>query len=453
MDHKTGVAAVHPGPGPIASTIATAGASFVVAVTPAAGGGVAPDGPVYVLGLPADFILFGAILIGVAVFHRHTLAIALAGLAAIIAYKLAFTGFRYGSGIGGLLLHLQHEWVTLANLFLLLMGFAVLARHFESSRLPDEMPAFLPPGWLAGFALLGIVFVISTFLDNIAAALIGGTMTRHAFKGQVHVAYLAAIVAAANAGGAGSVVGDTTTTMMWIEGVSPLAVLRGAPPAIVAFLILAVPAALQQQLHSPVLKRPQRSRRIERMRLLIVGLILAAAVAANVTANLAWPALLEMIPLIGMAIWIIILATAPLRRPDWHVLAQSFQGTVFLLALVTAASLMPVEELPPASWHTTLNLGIVSAVFDNIPLTALALKQGGYDWGLLAYSVGFGGSMMWFGSSAGVAIANMYPEAKSAVRWIRHAWFIPLAYFVAFFVALAIQGWHPDPAYLALAVH
>jgi hypothetical protein len=30
---------------------------------------------------------------------------------------------------------------------------------------------------------------------------------------------------------------------------------------------------------------------------------------------------------------------------------------------------------------------IGSSVFDNIPLTALALRQGGYDWTLLAYAV------------------------------------------------------------------
>ena len=57
-------------------------------------------------------------------------------------------------------------------------------------------------------------------------------------------------------------------------------------------------------------------------------------------------------------------------------------------------------------------------MFDNIPLTALALKQGGYDWGMLAYAVGFGGSMIWFGSSAGVALSNMYPEAKNVGRWV-----------------------------------
>ena len=87
---------------------------------------------------------------------------------------------------------------------------------------------------------------------------------------------------------------------------------------------------------------------------------------------------------------------------------ETAKGTIFLLALVVCASMMPVEELPAPSWPTALGLGFVSAVFDNIPLTALALKQGGYDWGFLAYAVGFGGSMIWFGSSAGVALANMY---------------------------------------------
>ena len=192
----------------------------------AAPAGASPE-PLYLLGIPVDFILFALTLLGVALFHHHTLQVALTGLAAIVAYKLAFTGFKFGPGLGGLALHMQHEWVILANLFLLLMGFALLSRHFEKSKLPDVMPAFLPDDWKGAFLLLVIVCVLSSFLDNIAAALIGGVMAREVFRGKVHIGYLAAIVAASNAGGAGSVVGDTTTTMMWIAGVSPLVRRRG----------------------------------------------------------------------------------------------------------------------------------------------------------------------------------------------------------------------------------
>jgi Na+/H+ antiporter NhaD/arsenite permease-like protein len=401
--------------------------------------------PVLLLGIPVDFILFALTLLGVALFHRHTLPVALTGLATIIVYKLAFTGFKFGQGLGGFGQHMAHEWVMLTNLFLLLMGFALLSRHFEESRIPDEMPGLLPDDWKGGVALLFLVFVLSSFLDNIAAALIGGTVARHVFQGKVHIGYLVAIVAASNAGGAGSVVGDTTTTMMWIAGVSPLSVLEAYVAAIVAMLIFAVPASLQQQRFSPMLKKPPTGLKIDAARVFIVAAILVAALAANLTANLKFPALLDAIPVIGLAVWAIILLTAGLRSPDWSVMPETFKGTVFLLALVTAASMMPVEKLPAATWQTALGLGFVSAVFDNIPLTALALKQGGYDWGYLAYAVGFGGSMIWFGSSAGVALANMYPEAKSVGRWVSQGWPVALAYVIGFFAMLALVGWHPDP--------
>ena len=397
-----------------------------------------------VFGIPADFILFALTLLGVALFHHYTLPVALTGLAAIIVYKLAFTGFKFGPGLGGLGQHMAHEWVILVNLFLLLMGFALLSRHFEESRIPDEMPALLPDDWKGGVTLLFLVFVLSSFLDNIAAALIGGTVARHVFQGKVHIGYLAAIVAASNAGGSGSVVGDTTTTMMWIAGVSPLSVLEAYVAAVVAMLIFAVPASLQQQRYSPILKKAPTGLKIDPARVFIVAAILIAALAANVTANLKFPALLDTLPVLGLAVWAVILLTAGLRSPDWSVMPETFKGTIFLLALVTAASMMPVEKLPAAAWPTALGLGFVSAVFDNIPLTALALKQGGYDWGYLAYAVGFGGSMIWFGSSAGVALANMYPEAKSVGRWVSQGWPVAVAYVIGFFVMLAILGWHPD---------
>ncbi|MEY9494093.1 Na+/H+ antiporter NhaD/arsenite permease-like protein [Bradyrhizobium elkanii] len=401
--------------------------------------------PLLVYGIPLDFILFALTLLGVAIFHHHTLAVALTGLAAIVAYKVLFAGFaKFGAGLPGLAHHMEHEWITLANLFLLLMGFALLSRHFEESRIPDEMPALLPDDWKGGLILLVIVFVLSGFLDNIAAALIGGTVARHVFRGRVHIGYLAAIVAASNAGGAGSVVGDTTTTMMWIDGISPLTVVEAYVAAIVAMLVFAVPASLQQHRFSPIVKDAPSGLRIDWARVGIVAVILLAALTANVTANLKFPALLDALPVLGLAVWAAILVTSALRRPDWSVMPETLKGTVFLLALVTAASMMPVEKLPAASWQTALGLGFVSAVFDNIPLTALALKQGGYDWGFLAYAVGFGGSMVWFGSSAGVAVSNMYPEAKSVVRWITQGWPIMAAYVVGFLVMLALLGWHPD---------
>src|SRR5882672_7615498 len=99
------------------------------------------------MGVPIEFVLFALTLAGVALFHHHTLRVALVGLSAIIAYKLAFTGFKTGQGLGGLAGHLEGEWVILSNLLLLLIGFALLSRHFEKTRVPVMLPKFLPEGW------------------------------------------------------------------------------------------------------------------------------------------------------------------------------------------------------------------------------------------------------------------------------------------------------------------
>ena len=332
----------------------------------------------------------------------------------------------------------------LANLFGLLMGFALLSRHFEESGVPSRLPDFLPDDWRGGFVLLVMVFVLSSFLDNIAAALIGGTVARTVFRRQgAHRLYRRAGRGGSNAGGSGSVIGDTTTTMMWIDGVSPIDVVHAYIAAGVALVAFGIPAARQQQRHAPIARARSQARGSTGARLLTVAFVLIVAIAVNVAVNLHYPALADRWPFLGAAVWAALLIAAPLRQPDWSVLPATLRGTIFLLALVLVR-VHDAGRAPAApSWMTTLVLGFVSAVFDNIPLTKLALTQGGYDWGMLAYAVGFGGSMIWFGSSAGVAITNLFPEGRSVVAWLRAGWHVTLAYVVGFAALLLTLGWQP----------
>jgi Na+/H+ antiporter NhaD/arsenite permease-like protein len=395
------------------------------------------------LGAPVEFYLFGLTLLGVAIFHHRTLEVALAGLVVILTYQGVVSGFPTGFGLGALGAHFLHEWVILTNLMLLLVGFELLSNQFERSNLPDHLPGMLPDNWTGGVALLASVFVMSAFLDNIAAAVIGGVIARHVYKGRVSVGFLAAIVAVANAGGAGSVIGDTTTTMMWLHGVSPLTVLPAFVAAVVAFVICGLAGAWSQQRHQSIQAHNEPDHPLEWRRIGIVAFILVAAVATNIAAN-ALTEGEETAPWLGLAVWAALLVTSLVAKPDWSVARPAVKGATFLVALVAAASLMPVTALPDPSWQTALGLGFLSAVFDNIPLTALALQQGGYDWALLAYAVGFGGSMVWFGSSAGVALTNLYPEGRSVFAWLRQGWFVPLAYVAGFFAMLWTLGWNPD---------
>ncbi len=250
-------------------------------------------------------------LAGIALFHHHTLQVALTGLATIVVYELASGGFDTGPGIEGLALHLEHEWVTLANLLGLLLGFALLAQHFEDSNVPSQLPRVLPSGWQGAFALLAIVFVLSSFLDNIAAALIGGAMAHAVFRGKVHIGYLAAIVAASNAGGSGSVIGDTTTTMMWIDGVSPMEVLHAYAAAVPALLVCGLIAAHQQHKYAPIAKDGLRALPFDWPRVGVVLFTLLAVIAANVVDEPRFPGVAEHVPVVGLTA----LPRDPRRKP------------------------------------------------------------------------------------------------------------------------------------------
>ncbi|MFA6402348.1 MAG: SLC13 family permease [Salinivirgaceae bacterium] len=393
-------------------------------------------------GIRIEFFLFGLTLIGVALFHHQTFWVALTGLTVIILYKLLFvTGYPFAEhflGSNSLIEQFIHkelrggEWGIIINLLGLLLGFAILAKIFEESGVPEILPKYLPDDWKGPFVLLVFVFILSAFLDNIAAAMIGGTIALIVFKNKVHIGFIAAIVAASNGGGAGSVVGDTTTTMMWIDGVSAFNVLHGFIASGVALLIIAWFGSRQQDKYQRIIKDATHGLKIDWKRISVVVLILIGAIISNVLYDM---------PALG--VWIAILMGALFIKIPWHEISTSIKGAIFLICLVTSASFMPVETLPDASWLTAFILGFVSAVFDNIPLTKLCLEQGHFDWGMLAYSVGFGGSMIWFGSSAGVAITNKFPEARNVVLWLRKGWFVILAYVVGFFVLFFTMGWEP----------
>lgn len=403
----------------------------------AAGGSVPTIGPIRV-----EFIIFGFILLGVALFHKQTFWVAVIGLTVLLTFKFIFDpGFNLfehlfgetpmGEQIMDKSLR-QGEWGIILNLLGLLLGFAILSKIFEESGVPDVLPRYLPDDWKGPFLLLIFVFVLSSFLDNIAAALIGGTIALVVFKNKVHIGYIAALVAASNAGGCGSVVGDTTTTMMWIDGVSAFNVLHAYVAAFVALFFFAWFASHKQDKYQRIQKDADNNVKIDWMKIFNVALILAGAIISNIVYDM---------PALG--VWIAILIGAFIRPVPWKEVPGSIKGTVFLLCLVLCASMMPVEELPNASVITAFSLGFLSAVFDNIPLTKLCLDQGHYDWGMLAYSVGFGGSMIWFGSSAGVAITNKFPEARNVVLWLKKGWYVAAAYVIGFIALFLSMGWEP----------
>ena len=404
----------------------------------ASSGEVPSIGPIRV-----EFIIFGFILSGVAVFHKQTFWVAVIGLIVLLTFKFIFDpGFHLLEHLSGTIplneqladkdLR-QGEWGIILNLFGLLLGFAVLSKIFEDSGIPGLLPKYLPNDWKGPFLLLLFVFILSGFLDNIAAALIGGTIALVVFNRRVHIGYIVAIVAASNAGGAGSDdwrYNNNNDVDRWgqcTQGHSWLYCFH------ICFYNFCLVGSHQQDKLQKIQKDALANVKIDWKSIFVVCMILIGAVISNILYDM---------PALG--VWISIIIGSFIIPVPWKEIPGAIKGTLFLLCLVMCASLMPVEELPDASWTNALALGFLSAVFDNIPLTKLCLEQGHYDWGMLAYSVGFGGSMIWFGSSAGVAITNKFSEARNVGKWVKNGWHVIIAYIVGFFALYLILGWDPS---------
>ena len=222
-----------------------------------------------------------------------------------------------------------------------------------------------------------MVFVLSSFLDNIAAALIGGGDGAIALSVRPHRVHR---------GHRGGVerrrIGQRRRRHDDDDDVDRRQVARRCVARVCRSRrrpgdVWLVRRRSSSSAMPPSIRAALASITVDWPRLGIVAAILVAAVAANVLVNTQFPAVADAFPFLGAdRLDRAARSRRRIRRPDWSVLPETAKGTAFLLSLVLAASLMPVEHLPTPTWQTTFGLGFVSAVFDNIPLTALALVAG-----------------------------------------------------------------------------
>ncbi|MBI1208314.1 MAG: hypothetical protein GC191_13645 [Azospirillum sp.] len=351
-----------------------------------------------------EVLIFSVTLALLMVFHHHKNWIVAVGFAIILLVHVDRIG------IAALVDHFgqRHQYGLLYNLAILLPGFALVAHYFERSGFDARLTKYIGSDTL----LLWAVFVLSIALDNIAAAMIGGVLLMARYgRENVPFQMLIGVIGAANLGGAGSFTGDTTTVMIFISGVAIPTIAKGFLAAIPAQVLLNIYACNHTA-------EPLGSRR-------------------GVSTPVHWGMFLPLLAIPGLAIGNIafdepgagLLAGLALGcligrvSFDTHPVLRAIPNTLFLVTLVATAGMLPLDALRPliedlGMVGTALAMGVLSAFFDNIPLTALMLNIGGFDWGLTAYTVGFGGSAMWFGSSAGVGLGTLFPEVYNTRRWL-----------------------------------
>ena len=312
-------------------------------------------------------------------------------------------------------------------------GFTVITSHITTRNKGVLM-------WV----ICGVTFLFSAVLDNMTTTIVMILLLRKIVEDQ-HERWLYAgmIVIAANTGGAWSPIGDVTTIMLWVKGnVTASALISYVLlPSVVAMLVpmLWIKRSLKgtvPPLEAPLPDQTHGMSHGERLRILLLGVggLIFVPIFKSIT---------HLPPFVGMlfvlgALWLytdIYYNGKRMQRVKEHRLPKiisriDMPSILFFLGILLAVGVLEATGIlaATAAWLDTnvhnvyiinVLLGIMSSVFDNVPLVAgvmgmypvepatvtgyaLNFVQDGVFWEFLSYCAGVGGSMLIIGSAAGV---------------------------------------------------
>lgn len=316
--------------------------------------------------------------------------------------------------------------MTIVELIDAFEGFSIITNRITAK----NQSTFL---WIIGV----LTFFMSAALDNLTTTIVMVSLLKKMIKDHEKRLFFAGmVVVAANAGGAWTVIGDVTTTMLWIKGkITPVPTMIWLILPSLVCLVLPL-LFVSRQLKGPV-ERPEHTSHAtyKKLKPYQSNLIFAVGFLGLVSVPV-FKAVTHLPPFMGMMfalslIWFVCEFVKhdmdQETRSATHVLAilrKIDTGSLLfflgiLLAINALASVGLLGQL--ATWlDTTLGnenfiailIGLLSSVVDNVPLVAAGIEMYSNPvdsnfWLLLAYCAGTGGSCLIIGSAAGVAAMGL----------------------------------------------
>jgi Na+/H+ antiporter NhaD/arsenite permease-like protein len=282
--------------------------------------------------------------------------------------------------------------------------------------------------WVTGF----LAFFISPIADNLTTALILSTVliTIEKHRKEFLVPGAINIVVAANAGGAWSPFGDITTLMAWTAGKGTFSDFLFLFPAsiggylITAFLLSKVVPDVQPDFDVTKEKKPELMTGAN----VVIGLgvfTIFSAVMSHQVLHL--PAMWGM--MFGLALLkIYAYRLKRVHKSEFDVfnsMAKIENNTLMFFFGILAAvgalyfigwlALASQVYSPDVFGPTASNIGVgfLSAIVDNVPVMSAVLKASPAmehsQWMLVTLTAGVGGSLISFGSAAGVGVMGKLP--------------------------------------------
>ena len=302
--------------------------------------------------------------------------------------------------------------------------------------------------WATGI----IAFFLSPIADNLTTALILATVliTIEKERKDFLVPGAINIVVAANAGGAWSPFGDITTLMAWTAGKGTFFDFMFLFPAsilgylVTAFLLSKVVPNIVPEFDAAKEKKPEMAEGAKVVMVLGIATIACAVLSHQV---LHLPAMWGM--MFGLAVLKIYSYSLKIKYGKdhfniFHSIAKIENNTLMFFFGILAAvgalyfigwlALAAVVYNPDVLGPTWSNIGVgfLSAIVDNIPVMSAVLKANPAmdhaQWMLVTLTAGVGGSMISFGSAAGVGVMGKLHGIYTFGSHMKYAWTIVLGY-------------------------
>ncbi|RXK00491.1 sodium:proton antiporter [Arcobacter sp. CECT 8986] len=304
--------------------------------------------------------------------------------------------------------------------------------------------------WLTGF----LSFFISPIADNLTTALILSTVliTIEKEKTEFLVPGAINIVVAANAGGAWSPFGDITTLMVWTSGKGQfMDFLYLFPASVLGYLVTAFLLSLIVPKTKPAFDANVEAPKMKDGAKTIIFLGVVTIVMAVISHQF-----LDFPAMWGMMFGLVLLKffSFKLRKKYgsehfniFYSMSKIENNTLMfffgILAAVGALYFVGWLTLASVVYHpnhlgptlSNIAVGFLSAIVDNVPVMSAILKANPdmdiSNWLLVTLTAGIGGSLISFGSAAGVGVMGKLKGIYTFSSHMKYAWTILVGYFVS----------------------
>jgi Na+/H+ antiporter NhaD/arsenite permease-like protein len=359
----------------------------------------------------------------------------------------------------GVISGLQENIGEIASLWLFLLSAMTFVAYLNKKGLIENITYRFLPTNIRERQLLFITglfsFIFSSLADNVTATLVSVALILSLNLSTTKTLRFATVsVFAVNSGGVAMITGDVTTLMIFLaDKVSIPHLLMLAGPALLAVVLLVILLARPLNDRVTIEHKTNELQRVDVTIAIVFLLTILATIAGNVLFDI--PPVLSFIS--GLSVMFLVahvFGEDTENDPIMNYIRQiEFDTLMFFLGILLLVgslkeihaldSIVRIYEFMPA-WAANYSMGLLSALIDNVPLTAALLKADVpmemQDWLALTYAVGVGGSLLIIGSAAGIVAMTKINELTFG-SYLRFIVALLIAYTVGYAATLALGTW------------